>query len=86
MTSSTLHHTDAARDCAAILDFAVDWVNGVLRGEALAQVEAHLERCPPCRAALASDATLRRRLRRIVPERAPDSLRTRIDALRRRSS
>jgi predicted anti-sigma-YlaC factor YlaD len=86
MTSSTIHHTDAAHECAAILDLAVDWVNGVLRGEALTQVEAHLVRCPPCRIALETDATLRRRLRRIVPERAPASLRTTIDALRRRSS
>jgi mycothiol system anti-sigma-R factor len=77
--------TDTSRDCAAILAHAVAWVDGVLRGEERSRVRAHLDACASCRRALESDAALRRRLRRVLPDRAPQSLRTRIDSLRRQA-
>jgi anti-sigma factor RsiW len=64
------------------LDLTVAWVDGVLRGEERAQVAAHLAACPRCRTALAGDAALRRRLRRIAPERAPAALRATLEDLR----
>jgi anti-sigma factor RsiW len=63
-------------------DHAVAWVDGVLRGPERERMAAHLEACPDCRQALAQDAALRRRLRRVLPERASESLRGRIDGLR----
>jgi len=75
-------HLPTARDCALILDLAVAWVDGVLRGEERTRVEAHVAECPRCRTALTGDAALRRRLRRIAPERAPAALRATIEGLR----
>jgi predicted anti-sigma-YlaC factor YlaD len=75
-------HLPTARDCALTLDLAVAWVDGVLRGEERVRVESHLADCARCRAALAGDAALRRRLRRVAPERAPAALRATIEGLR----
>jgi len=83
VTVSAPVRSPSSRDCAAISDLAVAWVDGVLRGDARAQVAAHLSSCDACRHALEQDAALRRRLRAIAPERAPASLRAVIDGLRR---
>jgi anti-sigma factor RsiW len=83
VTVSAPVHPPFSRDCAAITDLAVAWVDGVLRGDARAQVAAHLSSCASCRTALEQDAALRRRLRAIAPERAPATLRAAIEGLRR---
>lgn len=78
-TPLPVHH-----DCVTLRDLAVAWVDGVLRGAEREQLVVHLEACPACRRLLTEDAALRRRLRRIPPERAPEGLRARIEGLRRR--
>jgi anti-sigma factor (TIGR02949 family) len=71
------------RDCVSLRDLAVAWVDGVLRGAERERLVAHLEACPDCRAMLSADAALRRRVRRIPPDRAPEALRTRLEGRRR---
>lgn len=76
----------AASDCSTIADLCLGFVDGVLTRADEERVAAHLEQCQTCRVAVAEDANLRRRVRCIAPERAPQSLRTRVEALRRRLS
>lgn len=57
-----------------------DLLDGRLRPEALAAVQAHLASCPPCRAELADAECSRRALRSLAPVEPPPGLLERIAA------
>jgi mycothiol system anti-sigma-R factor len=68
----------AGHDCKNVLHELYDFLDGELTVERRAQIQQHLEACPPCFEGFDFEAELRQVVARKCTERVPDSLRLRI--------
>jgi mycothiol system anti-sigma-R factor len=65
-------------DCTEIQVRLEQYVDRELSREEAAEVQAHLEACPPCLQMFHFEGSMRRLVRRACSELAPESLRARI--------
>jgi len=65
-------------DCVEIQTRLEQFVDRELSTDEAAEVQAHLDRCPPCVRLYHFETGMRRLVRRACCESAPDSLRARI--------
>ena len=65
-------------ECSEIQVRLEEFVDRELSTDEAAEVQAHLDRCPPCLRMYHFEAGMRRLVRRACCEAAPDSLRARI--------
>ncbi len=77
MTNAASVLPSACRTMAPALDTYLD---GELSAPQIVEVETHLNQCTPCRERVALDRSMRATLRKVVPLRAPSSLRERMAA------
>ena len=65
-------------DCIEIQTRLEQYVDRELSSDEAAEVQAHLDACPPCLRIYQFEGSMRRLVRRACSESAPESLRARI--------
>jgi mycothiol system anti-sigma-R factor len=65
-------------NCTEVVILLEQYVDRELSGEEIAEVQRHLDACPPCLALYRFEASVRRLVRRACNESAPASLKERI--------
>ncbi len=81
MTGSETGMDDALNNCEEVIHRIYHFLDGELTPEKRAEIQRHLDDCPPCIEAFEFEAELRMLVSRGCREQVPDELRTRIARL-----
>jgi len=68
-------------DCEEVVAHLLDYLDGEIDAEKRVQIDRHLEECRGCYSRAEFERELRRRLRELGKESAPETLRRRLKAL-----
>jgi mycothiol system anti-sigma-R factor len=85
MSTDDIHGHAETQECREALHELYQFVDGELTDDTRAQIQEHLEGCPPCYEAFDFEAELKAHIANRCRERVPDELRDRIaDAIAQR--